>query len=460
MKQSKKLVSMLVVLAVVLVATVFVLTYEEKKEEIKNSGETILQIAKDDVTGIAWKNENNELSFSKEEKWVYDGDDAFPVDADKLTALLHSFEELNASFEIENVDHYGQYGLENPEYSITLDTKDKTYEIRLGDFSSMDSERYISIGDGSVYLVADDPAEDFDIALDDLMEHDVIPEIEDATELAFTGMENYSICLEETSITYDEEDLYYADRNGKKEAVDSEKIEAYLNTIKNLSLTNYKTYAAEEGDLEEYGLNNPELTITVKNREEDEDGEMPIETFSISVGRNPEEVEKAEEEEEVPAYVRVGESNIIYEITFTEYESLTASSYNDLCHQQIFWADFSSVTELTVGLEGEEYTFLASGKSDDRVYKYKDKEIEMDEVKSSLLGMTVEEFTNDSTEGKEEIRLTIELDNENVSSVEMKFYRHDGSTCLAVVDGENLAFVSREHVVDLIEAVNAVVLNN
>ena len=37
-------------------------------------------------------------------------------------------------------------------------------------------------------------------------------------------------------------------------------------------------------------------------------------------------------------------------------------------------------------------------------------------------------------------------------------YRYDGNKCLAVVDGEPVSLVDRSHVVDLIEAVNAIVL--
>lgn len=458
MKRSKKLYTLLGVLAVVLAATVAVLTYEEKKEEIKNSDEVILEIAKDDVTGISWEYSTNSLAFYKEENWMYDGDDTFPVDGDKLTGLLGCFEALEASFTIENVEDYDQYGLENPECSIILETEEKTYEILLGDFSNMDSQRYVSIGDGNVYLVADDPAEDFDVALSDLIAHDEIPDIADATEIAFAGTENYRIVLGETSFTYDEEDLYYVEQNGVKQALDTENVESWLEAVESIGLTDYKTYNATEEELSEYGLLEPEMTITVKHPEEDEDGETPTETFTISIGRNPEEVEKADEDDEVAAFVRIGESKIIYEITSTKYDTLMAVSYDDLRHQQIFWADFASVTELQITLDGENYAIAVEGKEDERVYKYEDEEIEIADIKSGLVGVTADSFTVEEMDGKEEIKISMKLDNENVSNIDIAFYRHDGSSCLAVVDGEPVAFVERAQVVELIEAVNAVIL--
>lgn len=45
----------------------------------------------------------------------------------------------------------------------------------MGDYSSMDSERYVSIGDGNVYLVQNDPLDQFDAVLSDMIDHDDVP---------------------------------------------------------------------------------------------------------------------------------------------------------------------------------------------------------------------------------------------------------------------------------------------
>ena len=54
--------------------------------------------------------------------------------------------------------------------------------------------------------------------------------------------------------------------------------------------------------------------------------------------------------------------------------------------------------------------------------------------------------------------MTIHLDNEDFPSIAITLYRYDGATCLATVDGDSIAFVSRSQTVDLIEAVNALTL--
>ena len=53
---------------------------------------------------------------------------------------------------------------------------------------------------------------------------------------------------------------------------------------------------------------------------------------------------------------------------------------------------------------------------------------------------------------------TVHLDNETHPQVEIAFYRYDGEQCLAVVDGQSVFLVPRSSVVDLVEAINAIVL--
>lgn len=88
MRKRTKLYALLGVLLVVCVAAFAVSRHEEKKEQIKSSGEIILEIPTEGVTALAWTNESGTYSFTKEEKWSYEGDEAFPVDEEKINDLL------------------------------------------------------------------------------------------------------------------------------------------------------------------------------------------------------------------------------------------------------------------------------------------------------------------------------------------------------------------------------------
>lgn len=165
------------------------------------------------------------------------------------------------------------------------------------------------------------------------------------------------------------------------------------------------------------------------------------------------------EETEISAYIRAGESQIIYEVSSGSYKKLAAASYNDLRHPEVIWADFDHVQQIDISLEGDNYTLASEQDGDERTWSYQDgDELEIADLRSSLENLTAEEFTNERPSQKEEIGLTIHLDNENFPQVQIKLYRYDGSSCLAVVDGESVSLVARSGVVDLIEAVHAIVL--
>ncbi|MDB7816485.1 DUF4340 domain-containing protein [Intestinimonas butyriciproducens] len=450
-------------------ATLGVIRYEEHKEVIRNSDAIVLEIDSDAVQTLSWEYGAETLAFHKEDTWLYDGDAAFPVDEEKIQERLELFRAFGVSFIIEDVEDYGQYGLDKPICTIRLSTADETWEILLGNYSSMDSQRYVSVGDGNVYLVQNDPLDYFDAGLSDMIDHDETPDFDKVTGIRFAGTESYSITYEEDSgNTYCEEDVYFAERAGSLLPLDTSRVDAYLQKISGLSLTDYVTYNATAEELEACGLDTPELTVTVDYTYEDEARNEITQTFALQISRDPEEQKAAEEasdqeegtaEEEITAYARVGDSRIVYRITANEYKALMDASYDALRHLEVLSADFSDVTQLDISLEGAAYSITAEGSGDGRTYSYLGEELEIGDLQSALESLKAESFTDERPTQKKEIGLTVHLDNENYPEVRIELYRYDGTNCLAVVDGTPVSLVARADVVDLIEAVNEIVLN-
>lgn len=469
MNRFKRIYILLGVLAAACMATFGVMRYEEHKEKIKNSEEVILKLSRDSVKSLSWELESETLSFRRDEAWVYEEDEAFPVDEEKINGLLEQFEAFGVSFAIEEVEDYSQYGLDHPVLTIRMETEDQSYEMLLGNYSDMDSKRYVSIGDGNVYLVEEDPLEQFDVGLSDLINHDEIPTFEKTTAVLFTGLENYSIAYEEDSThTYCADDVYFTEREGAKKPLDTFLVDNYLGRMESLILTNYVTYNATEEELASYGLDAPELTVTVDYSYKNEEEEEVFDTFLLHVSRAPEERnagaktgendEEDSEEEKITAYVRVGESQIVYQITGDDYENLMEASYNDMRHQEVLSADFADITQIDISLEGNVYTLTSEEKDDQQIWHYQREEVEISDLKMALANLKAESFTEEIPEQKEEISLTLYLDNENYPKILVELYRQDGDTCLAVVDKEPVSFVKRSAVVDVMEAVHGIVL--
>ena len=472
MKRSKKMIALVAVLVVACVATFALTQYEEKQEEIKNSDAIILEIPVDTVQSLSWEYTEDGLAFHKgEDGWLYDDDEAFPVSEDKVTDILSNFEAFGVTFIIENVEDYSQYGLDDPECVIHLSTAEQSYDIKLGAFSKMDEQRYVDIGDGNVYLVSSDPIDYLETALSGMIEHDDTPGFDNVVDITFSGTENYTIVMTEDSPnTYNSEDIYFAQVNGEELPLDTDDITDYLNTVTTLDLLNYVTYNATEEDLASYGLDEPELSVTVNYTYTDEDDNEVSDTCVFHIGQNVEELEAykaAEEAEEdlpdVTKYVRIGDSQIIYELDDIDYITLSGASYDDLRHREVIWADFDTVTQINITLEGENHALTSTLDEEDedaeRVWYYGEKELDIADLQSALEDLSADSFTDEAPSEKEEISLTVYLDNENFPQVKIQLYRYDGSLCLAVVDGETVSLVDRSAVMELVEAVHAIVLN-
>ena len=289
-----------------------------------------------------------------------------------------------------------------------------------------------------------------------------------------SGAENYQILYqEEGGDTYREDDVYFAQRNGESLPLDTDRVEDYLSAVSGLDLTNYITYNATEDEIAACGLDDPQLTIQIDYTVEDEDGAASAETFLLHISRDPEQLAAIQEEsasdedadsgdeaeETIIAYARVGDSPILYEITASEYTSLMAASYDNLRHLEVLPADFADIVQADISLEGETYTITAQGDEDERTYLYQEEELDISAFQSALEALSADTFTSQKPDGKEEISLTVTLDGEDAPEITIGLFRYDGSYCLAVVDGETLCLVDRSAVVDLVEAVSAIVLN-
>ena len=457
MKRSKKLCILLGILIAVCLAALAAMLSEEKKEEIKTSGETVLSVESAKVTALCWEQDGTTWSFRRgDDGWQYDDDAEFPVSDSAMDALLEPFRSLSAAFTIENAEDLGRYGLDEPTCTITLTTDDETYTVKLGDHSTMDSQRYMDIGDGNVYLAASDPLDAYDVELKDLIANDDVPYFDEVSQIRFAGSEDYSVIYDENGKSICADDIYFT-ADGKP--LDTSRVNSYISKLRYLDLTDYVTYKATEEELSAYGLDDPELSVSV-----DYTDDGTSDTFVLHISRDPAEKKAAadaedEDTSDITAYARVGDSKIIYQISGSSYRSLMTAGYNDLRHQEIFSGNFDDVTGIDVTLDGETYTLTAQKDGKERTWHCEEAEIEIGDLQDALETLTAEEFTSEKATGQQEISLTLHLDHEDELELTITLYRCDGSKCLAVVDGKSVAYVPRGEMVTLAEAVRAIALN-
>ena len=182
MTKSKKLGLMLGLLGILCLAALAAGSWKSHVEDIAVSGETLLELPASSIQSFSWDEDGEErLAFHRDgENWVYDEDEDFPADNAKVDALLADFASFGVSFAISESEDPADYGLDDPVAALHLTTTEgKDYDFQLGDFSQMDAQRYLSFGDGKIYLAVHDPWEDFSNAtLQTLIQDADVPDLQ------------------------------------------------------------------------------------------------------------------------------------------------------------------------------------------------------------------------------------------------------------------------------------------
>ena len=456
MNKLKKLCILLAVLVVVCVVTFVISNHEEKKEKIKVSGETLLSLSNDSITAISWKGEGGSYSFRKDGKWIYESDPDFPVSETALGWVLNDFNNFTVAFEIDEPDSLSQYGLSDPVATIKITADGKDYELLAGGYSTMDSQRYISIGDGKVYLATNDPVDTIDVTLDDLVDNDTIPAITEADSIKVSGAKSAVIVRSENA---DKETVYSID--GKE--LDSSLVTTLISTLRNLSTVSPVLYHASEEELKDAGLDTPEYVFEIEYPDT-EDGKTVTKTVTISAGLDAAGAAEAQKNEEdmsgVTKYFRLNDSGLVYKINETAYTTLSGCGYNDLRSRSIFSGAFEDVTGLKVTLDGTEYVLETAAENGSTVWKYNGQTIDISTVQSKLTALkagSADDFTDEKPTHKKELGLEIKL-KDGAPNISIEIYRKNGSSCIAAVDGQPIATITRSSAVDLIEALYKIVL--
>ena len=461
MKRFRNLVILLAVFFVVILGIVLTKTITRHQDSLKTVDKEILAVSVDDLTGVEWTNNEATIAFVQEDGvWKDSEDAAFPVNQDQIGEFLDQFASVHASFIISDVADFDQYGLASPSASITFTTAEGTTTMSFGDYSVMDSKRYVTLGDEYVYLIDTDLMEAAETERDEFMQHDDIP--------TFTTLDTFTVSgANELSILYTEEDTYeysgvyyyFLKENDNYLALEGSEVRSLIAVLTGLDLTDYVTYTASADDLSEYGLDNPAITVVISGRENSTEDD--ITSVTVYVGA----VATSETDDDgntlYNAYVRVGDSEIVYAADSDVYTDLRDADYNSLRPVNVIVADWDTVTALTAVVGEETYEFTQGENEDgESVVLYNDCEVSVSSIETALDALEVTQFQDYKTPGSElECSITLSTTLEDYPTLTVELYTCDGDSCFAVMNGENLGLVSRSQMVTLREAILTEILN-
>ena len=276
MKKSTKLVSAVVVLAVLGGVYVGLNTYVSKEEKTESSSEEeskteVFSVKTDDIKSLEFIVDKKEVTFEKkDDSWVKKDETAFPVNQTTLDSAASAIETVEADRVLEDVEDLTEYGLDSPSNTVTVDTADGTTKFNIGDENTSTNQYYISRDDddSTVYVVAADTVSPFMNSLYDYAQGEDFPTIDSSTVKKVQVSEDKdSYVLEENSdgATWD----VSGDGSSDKESADTTAAGNVTSGLGSFAFDQFVNYNAE--DLSQYGLDKPYATITVDYQEEVED---------------------------------------------------------------------------------------------------------------------------------------------------------------------------------------------
>ena len=273
MKKSTKLVSAVVVLAVLGGTYVGLNTYVSKEEKTESSSEEeskteVFSVKTDDIKSLEFIVDKKETTFEKkDDSWVKKDETAFPVNQTTLDSAASAIEKVEADRVLEDVEDLTEYGLDSPSNTVTVDTADGTTKLNIGDENTSTNQYYISKDDddSTVYVVAADTVSPFMDSLYDYAQGEDFPTIDSSTVKKVQVSENKdSYVLEENSdgATWN----VSSDGSSDKESADTTAAGNVTSGLGSFAFDQFVNYNAE--DLSQYGLDKPYATITVDYQEE------------------------------------------------------------------------------------------------------------------------------------------------------------------------------------------------
>lgn len=288
MKKNKALLILLGVLIVLLAAYFALKAWNRQQAEKDEESDAVVvtQIDPAEIKAISYDIGDGERAFEKRDgTWIYTPDADFPLDQSVPETIAEDMGQLKADRELVDGDELADYGLEEPDYTVTLTEADGTVtEIKFG--NTVDDYYYVSPDDsGTVYTVPSSAADNLSQSLNDMAQFDDYPSIGSG------NLKKVVITSGETSTVYDSEN-----------EEQSEDISAIAGGLGTVALSEAADYSVADADRGNYGLDNASRTmVEVTYTEDNED-----KTMTLYIGG---------EDGDGSRYVMMDDSRIVYLIS-------------------------------------------------------------------------------------------------------------------------------------------------
>lgn len=260
---------------------------EEKEQKEQEESEIhVTDTAGEEIVSLRYDVGNGGMEFVKEDdQWYYAADKDFPLAQNYPEDMASAVGNIEADRELENGDSMGDYGLEEPVYTVEYtDTEGNITELYFGNMTG--EYYYMTVGDtGKVYTVDGTVIESLTYSLDDMAQFDAYPSIGSGNLVKEIIIQNG-----ETTV-YDSED-----------EAQEEDLAAIAGGLGAVTLSEAADYSVEEEDLAGFGLDEASRITVEATYTEDEEEKV----LTLYIGN---------QDGEGSRYVMMNDSRIVYLIS-------------------------------------------------------------------------------------------------------------------------------------------------
>jgi len=248
------------IIAVLLVGFYFYETrQEEKRKSVEEQTSTLFGLKAEDVTSFDLRSGDQEMRFEKKDgTWeilhpVRTGGDAFALS--RLLTRLTGLKSLRLM--AESPKDLSEFGLHEPNVSLTFKAGDHDYALRIGYISPIEKGYYVTTGkDQKVYLIAGDDKRALDRPLLELRDKKLFTLKTDLVRQVVIERKGERWVLEKKDgkwVFQGHEDL----------KIDTEKVEVFLRPT---LWAEAQTFEKEEAaDLKPFGLDAPQARVRLSD---------------------------------------------------------------------------------------------------------------------------------------------------------------------------------------------------
>jgi len=465
-KRQRSIVALVIVLALLIGAYMYISNRPAKQVEDDNKTIEISRVNKDDIVKMVLESrDGTALTFEKkDDEWVVDYPHPVVLNQTTVDDIAYSFARLYAERIIdEDPEDLSAYGLDKPVVTARAFLKDGTVKVLyLGNRTPAGNTYYLMAeGDPKVYSVWMNHGERFSYELSDVRSRRLVEiKAEELTYLKIARRDNPTIEIKINDEQSEDEAQFglglwkMTQPYNEPMGVSGDRFQTVLNAISSLSGNVIKDFIEDDPqDISKYGLDDPLAELIVKDKEN---------TLHLYFGRDTNDGKGV--------YFKTADVNSVYTMEKSKTDILDTKPF-DIVEKFAYIVNIDNVDKIIVEGRGKTHVLTLTrqtkkaekeGEEDEVIttYMVDGKEVEEKPFKKyyqSLIGILVDAQNDRELEENPEVKTTFFLNKGSRREVHINYVPYDNDFYAVFRSGKAEFVVSKRQINNMLNDLEALI---